>query len=162
MAGYGDTQAVVVGDEQPDLLADAESGCQMQGIEASKAHRVDGSGLIEHGVIKRQQGHALEKGSRISGVLLAITPARTNRRAVRLQPLLAKLIENVKARRAHRGRQYWRSWHAKEGSALGIVAPRPAARRAIGESGGPEGVSLATSLPRSVCVTVALGSTLSA
>src|SRR6478609_1513546 len=35
-------------------------------------------------------------------------------------------------------------------SALGIVAPRSAARRAIGESAGPEGMSLATSRPRSV------------
>jgi hypothetical protein len=35
-------------------------------------------------------------------------------------------------------------------SPRGIVAPRSAARRAIGESAGPEGVSRATSLPRSV------------
>jgi len=37
-------------------------------------------------------------------------------------------------------------------SPLGIVAPRSAARRASGESAGPEGSSRATSLPRSVTV----------
>lgn len=70
-------------------------------------------------------------------------------RVARLQPLLPQLVQDFVAERWPGGGPVDRP-DAIQQVAAGIVAPRSATRRATGESAGPDGDNLATSLPRSV------------
>src|SRR5260221_9637241 len=72
-------QALVIGDKDPDLVANAESGRQGKRIEAAQPSRLQLDGDVEDRVVEREQRNSLQPATCISRVFGAATSAGPNR-----------------------------------------------------------------------------------
>ena len=72
-------KALVVGEQNTNLIANAEGSCEVERIQAAEADGAQGSGHIEHGVVQGQQGQAIEPRSRMPAVRGSVTSAGSNR-----------------------------------------------------------------------------------
>jgi hypothetical protein len=69
----------VVGDQNADLVANAESRGEVQGIQTAQAAGPQGSGGIEHTVVEREQRHPLKPRPGIRCMLGRVSLASANR-----------------------------------------------------------------------------------
>src|SRR5260221_7819022 len=179
-------QALVIGDKDPDLVANAESGRQGKRIEAAQPSRLQLDGDVEDRVVEREQRNSLQPATCISRVFGAATSAGPNRlncqKSAGHVPLpfgqlhqqratLGLTKQRLYVARAIQIRNptdYRRSSRISSRisrlagpaagalllpeargikTALCMLAPRSATRRAIGETAGPDGTRLANSRP---------------
>jgi hypothetical protein len=72
-------EALVIGKEGADVVADAERRGEMDGVEAAQAGRVNGRRPIQQRIAQGQKGHVEEPGPRLLGIPLPVAPARADR-----------------------------------------------------------------------------------
>ncbi|HEY5942951.1 MAG TPA: hypothetical protein VIT89_08845 [Solirubrobacterales bacterium] len=75
----GFPEALVIGKEGADVVADAERRGEMDGVEAAQASWVDGRRLIKQRIVQGQQGHVEKPCSRLLGIPLPVARASANR-----------------------------------------------------------------------------------
>lgn len=68
-------QAVVVGEEGAEVVAQAESGGEVDGVEAAQAGGLEGGGLVKQGVVEREKGDLKQPFAGILCVLAAMASA---------------------------------------------------------------------------------------